>query len=169
MEHPPRVTRPPQDILRDWDRRSPEPARPSPERDAALAAIADGSWLITACYDGERVGLPVRWVQRAGGEPSLVSVVVRKGNKISPVIRDSRAFALNLLPPEQPLLARRFTNGVAERLGDPFQTIAMDRLVTTSPCLRSAIAVIDCELFRHLDLEAECEMYIGLVLAAKSR
>jgi flavin reductase (DIM6/NTAB) family NADH-FMN oxidoreductase RutF len=41
--------------------------------------------------------------------------------------------------------------------------------VTTSPCLRGALAVIDCELFRHLDLEAECEMYIGLVLAAKCR
>ncbi len=168
MEHPPSVTRPPQDILREWDRRSPEPARPSPERDAGLAAIASGSWLITSCYDNERVGLPLRWVQRAGGEPALVSAVVRKGNKIAPVIRDSRAFALNLLPPEQPLLARRFTNGVAERLGDPFQTLAMDRMVTCSPCLRNAIAVIDCELFRHLDLEAECEMYIGLVLAARA-
>lgn len=163
------MTRPPQDILRDWDRRAPEPAPPSPERDAALANIEAGPWLITACYDGQRVGLPVRWVQRAGGEPPLVSAVLPKGNKIAPIIRDSRAFALNLLPPEQPLLARRFTNGVAERLGDPFQTIAMDRLVTTSPCLRSALAVIDCELFRHLDLEAECEMYIGLVLAARCR
>jgi flavin reductase (DIM6/NTAB) family NADH-FMN oxidoreductase RutF len=164
-----RVTRPPSDISRDGSRRSPDPAPPSPERDAALGAIASGSWLLTSCFEGDRVGVPLRWVQRAGAEPPLISAVVRKGNRIAPLIRDSRAFALNLLPPEQPLLAKRFLNGTLERLGDPFDTLQIERCVTNSPCLKNALVSIDCELFRHIDLEEECEMYVGLVLATRLR
>lgn len=162
-----RVTRPPSYILRARDQRAPEPARPSPKRDAALGAIASGAWLLTSCFEGERIGLPVRWVQRAGSEPPLVSAVVRKGNTIATVIRDSRAFALNMLPAGRSLLERRFSNGVAHRLGDAFETLALERLVTGSPCLRQASVVLDCELFRHVDLEAECEMYVGLVLGTR--
>ena len=163
------MTRPRSDIQRDGSRRSPDPAPPSPERDAALSAIASGAWLMTSCFDGERIGVPLRWVQRAGGEPALVSAVIRKGSRIAPLIRDSRAFALNLLPDEQPLLAKRFMNGLSERLGDPFETLQVARCVTGAPCLKSAIVSIDCELFRHIDLEEECEMYVGLVLGTRLR
>ncbi len=163
------MTRPPPDIQRDGSRRSPEPAKPSAERDAALGAIASGAWLLTSCHEGERMGVPLRWVQRAGGEPPLVSAVVPKGNRIAPLIRDSRAFALNLLAPDQRLIEKRFMNGMLERLGDPFETLQIERCVTSSPCLRSAVVTIDCELFRHIDLEDECEMYVGLVLATRMR
>lgn len=163
------MTRPRPDIQRDGSRRSPDPAPPSPERDAALGAIASGAWVMTSAFDGERIGVPLRWVQRAGGEPALVSAVIRKGNRIAPLIRDSRAFALNLLPDEQPLLAKRFMNGLSERLGDPFETLQVVRCVTGAPCLKSAIVSIDCELFRHVDLEEECEMYVGLVLGTRLR
>lgn len=161
------MKRPPTDIARDGSRRALEPAKPSPEREAALGAIPSSGWLLTACHGEERVGLPVRWVQRAGGEPPLVSAVVVKGNRIAPLIRDSRAFALNLLPQDQPLLERRFLNGMAERLGDPFETMPLERMVTCAPCLKHALVVLDCELFRHVDLEAECEMYVGMVLATR--
>lgn len=165
------ASKPARDIPRDLPlgglRRGPDPAPPSPQRDAALALVPSTGWLLTAGFGDERAGLPVRWVQRAGSEPALVSVALRKGHPIAPLIRDSRAFALNLLPDAQPLLERRFVNGMAERLGDPFETLPLERMATSAPCLRAATAIIDCELFRHLDLEMECEMYVGLVLAAR--
>lgn len=149
--------------------RKPAPgAAHTPERERALSRLAGGVWLMTASHERDRAGVVVRWVQRAGMEPPLVSVAMRKGHPVEPLIRDSRAFALNLLTPELASLERRFSNGLAERFGDPFDTIETDRLSTRSPCLRRAPVSIDCELFRHIDLEIESCVYIGLVLATRS-
>lgn len=144
-----------------------KPAAPSPQRDEALSRIGSGLWLMTSSFEDARAGVVVRWVQRAGVEPPLISVALRKGHPIEPLIRDSRAFALNMLSPDQIALERRFSNGLAERFGDPFDTIETDRLVSRSPCLRRSALSIDCELFRHFDLEVESAMYVGLVLAAR--
>lgn len=133
-----------------------------------MSRVGSGLWLMTASFEDARAGVVVRWVQRAGTEPPLVSVAMRKGHPIEPLIRDSRAFALNMLSPEQSALERRFSNGLAERFADPFDTIETDRLVSRSPCLRRAALSIDCELFRHFDLEVESAIYVGLVLAARS-
>ncbi|MGP1310655.1 MAG: flavin reductase family protein, partial [Phycisphaerales bacterium] len=149
------MTRPPMDIPRDG-RRGYDPAPPTQEREAALSALPAVQWLLTSRFEDARVGLPVRWVQRAGGEPPLISVIVTKGNTIATLIRDSRAFALNLLPDDQPLLARRFSPDMIERLGDPFETLRLERLVTCSPCLAEALVSIDCELFRQIDFDTEC-------------
>lgn len=141
---------------------------PSPQRDAAMARLAGGVWLMASSFGDDRAGVVVRWAQCAGSEPALVSVAMRKGHPIEPLIRDSRAFALSLLVPEQATIERRFRNGLADHFADPFDTIDTERLVTGSPCLRRSPAALDCELFRHFDLEVETCMYVGLVLGARS-
>lgn len=144
------------------------PAQPSPEREEALARLPGCMWLMSAAHDQDRAGLIVRWVQRAGDEPPLVSVAMRKGHPIEPLIRDSRAFALSMLTAQHASLERRFGNGLAERIGDPFDTIDTARLVSRAPCLRTSPTCIDCELFRRVDLEAETCLYVGLVLATRT-
>ena len=50
--------------------------------------------------------------------------------------------------------------------GDPFDCLPLDRLVTGAPIVRRAAAAFDCEVVRHLDMEADHELYIGHVLAS---
>jgi flavin reductase (DIM6/NTAB) family NADH-FMN oxidoreductase RutF len=39
-------------------------------------------------------------------------------------------------------------------------------LVTGSPLLGRSIVALDCEVLRHVDLEADFEIYVGQVLSA---
>ena len=42
-------------------------------------------------------------------------------------------------------------------------------LVTGSPLLSRSLISLDCEVLRHLDLEADHEIYVGQVLSAVVR
>src|SRR5437016_4844197 len=48
-----------------------------------------------------------------------------------------------------------------------FDWLEMERLSTGARVLKGAPTVLDCEIFRHLDLEADHELYIGLVVGAR--
>lgn len=123
---------------------------------------------MTSSYDGSRAGMVVRWVQRCAAEPVLVSVAVKKCHSLEPLIRDSRGFALNLIDESDRLLLKKFDSYHApDELGDPFDALEVSSWATGSPILKRARAAIDCEVIRHLDLEADCELFIGQVHEAR--
>ncbi|MBX3364578.1 MAG: flavin reductase [Phycisphaeraceae bacterium] len=137
---------------------------------AALDTIPGGAFIITSAFDGVRSGVIARSVQPCADEPRLVCVAVRKGHTVEPLIRDSRCFALCRVARTDRLVMRKFEMSAdhdPEKPQDPFDAFAIETMTTGSPILRKSDLVLDCEVVRHFDLEADCELFIGLVLAAR--
>jgi flavin reductase (DIM6/NTAB) family NADH-FMN oxidoreductase RutF len=123
---------------------------------------------MTAAFENKRTGLLVTSVIKCADEPLLVCIAARKGHPIEPLIRDSRHFAVCHVDSEDKLLIRRFEpRYTPEERYDPFDSLEIDRLHSQAPVLRRSGLVLDCEVFRHFDLDADHELYIGQVLAAR--
>lgn len=134
----------------------------------ALALLPSGHFLMTSAYDGKRAGQVVRSVQVCSETPTLICVAARKGHSISPLIRDSHAFAVCVIAPEDASILRRFDREWApDELGDAFDALAVETLASAAPVLRRSIVAIDCEVVRHFDLEADHELYIGMPLKSR--
>jgi flavin reductase (DIM6/NTAB) family NADH-FMN oxidoreductase RutF len=132
----------------------------------ALNTLPSGTFLLTAAHDSKRCGMIVHWVQACAEEPALIAVAARKGHSIEPVIRDSRAFAVCRIDPDDKLLIHTFaTHKPPDDDGDPFASFDVEMLATGSPVLSRSLSVIDCQVVRHFDLEADHELYVGQVLS----
>ncbi|MFN0132872.1 MAG: flavin reductase family protein [Phycisphaerales bacterium] len=130
----------------------------------AFEVIAGARFVMTSCFETRREGVMCSWVTPCAHTPALVCAAVRRGHPIEPVIRDSRRFALCRVEAEDRLVDRAFG---ARRTGDPFDGLEVDHLATPSPVLCRSSLVFDCEVYRHLDIEADHELYIGLVVACR--
>jgi flavin reductase (DIM6/NTAB) family NADH-FMN oxidoreductase RutF len=138
---------------------------PTDETIAALTRIPASQYLITTAYGETRDGRLVERVQQCGTSPPMLLVAMEKGHPLSPLIRDSRTFALSLLDPNERLLQRVF--GPDRRIGeDPFLTYPHKVGVLGAPIVTRATAWFDCEVVRHLDMETNFELYVGVVHAA---
>lgn len=120
---------------------------------------------MTSSYEGAcRRGGVVKSVMPVAEEPLLLAVAAWKGHGLEPIIRDSHYFGVSMIDPTDRVLVRRFSGHLSEH-GDQFDSVATER----DPCRRCrilsrSIIAIDCEVVRHFDIEADHELYIGLVL-----
>ncbi len=141
-------------------------AKPIDEQ-PALARIPRGKFVMTASFEGRRLGLCVELVQIAATEPATVSIALPKGQPISPLVRDAHCFGLCLVPEGDSFLSRRFATIDEEDGGDPFDALDCYTLSTGAPLIRRAAACFDCEVSMHIDCEADHELYIATVVDSK--
>ena len=147
-----------------------EPQRPRSSLDHAMESsiaqairkIPHGQFLLTAAYDGRRTGVLVEWVQQCATNPPMVMIAIVTGSPIAPLIRDSRVFALCQISADDKSLARKFATSPAQG-DDPFFSIRTTTAPSGSPIVQRAAAFLDCELIRHVDLESDCGLYVGMV------
>ncbi len=149
------------------------PAPAARDIPAAMRLIPSGAFVLTSAYGETRAGVIVRWVQQVSSSPPLVVVAIEKGQPLSPIIRDSRRFALCQLAAEDRVLHRMFEperhdlpkqpQGSRTELMDPFLGLSTRMTAAGVPVLLKSLAWLECELTRHLDVEGNCELYIGLV------
>ncbi len=140
---------------------------PTTSLEAALDSLTSGVFVMTSFHEDKRTGVLVRSVQSCANEPLLICVAARKGHWIEPVIRDSRVFAVCQLGDNDLLARRRFAHDLTEEeQGDPFTGMDVRTLETGAPVLNTCVLAMDCEVVRHFDLEADHELYIGLVVAS---
>lgn len=132
----------------------------------AMAHIPCGMWVMSSCFEGKRAGVIVKSVSPCADEPLLLAVAAWKGHGIEPIIRDSHHFAVSLIEPEDRLLIKKFSGNLSDH-PDQFDAIATDRLVSGAPVLAKSRLAFDCEVVRHFDMEADHELYIGLVLGSR--
>jgi flavin reductase (DIM6/NTAB) family NADH-FMN oxidoreductase RutF len=137
------------------------------EAQRALANLQAGLYVLSSQFEGKRAGVVVRSAQPCADEPPLLCVAVRRGHWIEPIIRDSHCFAISRIKQADRLLLRKFAETSRPRDGDPFDCMPTLRLVTGAPVIAKASLVLDCEVVRHFDLEADHELYIGLVVGAR--
>jgi len=98
-------------------------------------------------------------------------VALPKGEPISPLIRDSRAFGLCITAEDDRSIARRFAttphHDNQPHHDDPFHAFEPYTLETGSPLLPRAAACLDCRVTMHLDVETDHELYIAEVVNSK--
>lgn len=132
----------------------------------ALAQIPSSLYVMTASRGRASGAILASWVQQVSYEPPLISVAIPRGRGIAPLIRDSRSFALCKIHPDDKMLPRRLRM-TDDRDWTALETIPYETLTTGSPCIKAAMAVLDCRVLRHLDVEADHELYIGQVVAGR--
>jgi len=147
---------------------------PDPVKEA-FACLPQGVFLMTSRYEDDRAGVLVHAVLEACEAPPMIVVAARKGHSIDPIIRDARCFAIGLVKPDDRLILKRFrfadtaasprAEASANDLFDPFPESS---LVTGSPILDRCPIWFDCQIARHVDLEAEYELFVGLVVGVRT-
>lgn len=135
--------------------------------------VPTGTFVVTSAWDGKRAGVLARSVAPCATEPLRIMLALRKGHSIAPLIRDSRHFGICRVDPAERLLMRKFADTDSgpdladENAGDPFDSLPVDTIQSGAPILRRALFAMDCEVVRHFDLEADHEIYVAHVLAAR--
>ena len=127
-----------------------------------LACIPQSIYVMTAEHEQRQRGVMVSWVQQAGFDPPMVLVALRKGNDIVPLIHDSRCFALSQIVEDDRLAWKKFSHRPADD-DNPLDAFEIERRVTGAPILKRAAAFMDCTLIRHLDIDGDHDLYVGLI------
>ncbi len=130
----------------------------------AVRQIPRGLFIMTTAFGGARSGVLTRWVQPCSDEPLLVMVAIAQGLPVVPLIRDSRAFALCQISEGDTLLKRLFAAPHA-RGDDPFIALPAHVAPSGSPLIDRALAYLDCDVVRHVDLDTNYRLYVGQVRA----
>lgn len=134
------------------------------DANGAFDQIPCGLFLLTSAHEGLRSAVLARWVQQCSHQPPLVMVALPKGSPVEPLIRDSHCFALCQISECDRFLARKFAR-TPDRTEDPFDTLPTSCAPSGSPLVDRAMSYLDCEVVRHVELEADCRLYIGQVTA----
>lgn len=158
----------------------------SSEVAGALPGLSSRVFVMTSRYEDKRSGARVLSVQRCACSPLMIAVALRKGHVVETLIRDSHAFAVCEIAADDRLGLRKFPDRADEAdgvvtddensgdredsgLADPFDALATKTLKTGAPVLARSPLVLDCEVMRHFDLEADHELYVGLVVDGRVR
>lgn len=129
----------------------------------ALSLLPRVPAVMTAAFEHKRGGLLVDRLMACSNEPPSIAIAIHKGHRLATLIRDSHSFAINLIEPKDRLIVKKFD---AAADADAFELMEHRGIVTGAPCLSRSVACLDCDVMRHFDLEADHEMYIGLIVGA---
>jgi flavin reductase (DIM6/NTAB) family NADH-FMN oxidoreductase RutF len=95
----------------------------------------------------------------------MVMVAIPRGQAVEPLILDSRSFAINRITADDKLVLSKFTEPV-DRAEDQFMAISSACAPSGSPVIDRATSYLDCDVTRHIELEADHRVYVGEVRAA---
>ena len=128
----------------------------------ALGQIPCGLFILTAAYDGARSGILVEWVQQCATRPPMIMAAVSTAMPVVPLIRDNHSFALCQISASDRFLVRKFASPPSHG-EDPFDGLSTRSAPSGSPIIDRALCYLDCEVVRHIDLETDHGLYVGLV------
>ena len=135
------------------------------DKKTALRMIPYGLYVLTAqAPNGRIAAATVNWVTQVSFEPPLVVVGVKVGSGPHEVIKETGAFALNILGKEQQAAAYAFFKPITPAGqtigGEPFRTGS-----TGAPILERAPGYIECSLAETVD-GGDHAIFVGVVVDA---
>jgi flavin reductase (DIM6/NTAB) family NADH-FMN oxidoreductase RutF len=130
-----------------------------------LRMIPYGLYVLTAKgKDGTVAAATVNWVTQASFAPPLVVVGVKADSQVHAVIKESKAFALNVLGKDQGATAFTFFKPAAREgqtvSGEPFRSGT-----TGAPILEAAPAFVECRLVESVE-RGDHSIFVGEVVEA---
>jgi flavin reductase (DIM6/NTAB) family NADH-FMN oxidoreductase RutF len=132
---------------------------------ATLRMIPYGLYVLTAAHaDGRVAAATVNWVTQASFEPPLVAVGVKADSHAHALIKDTRAFALNVLGKGQQAMAFAFFKP-AERQGQTISGEPFRPGATGAPILTNAPAFVECALEATVE-KGDHSIFVGRVVEA---
>ena len=142
-------------------------AEPTPQQiTQALGRIPGSVFIMTSHHEERNRGVMVSRVQLLSSDPPMVMIALPKGRPIVPLLHDSHAFALCQVSDSDKLTQKIFRNGI-DAGENPFEALETKRGVTGSPIITRALAYMDCEMIRHIDVDGDHDIYVGLVREAQ--
>jgi flavin reductase (DIM6/NTAB) family NADH-FMN oxidoreductase RutF len=131
----------------------------------ALRMIPYGMYVLTAAGpDGSVAAGTVNWVTQASFEPPLVVVGVKKDAHAHDLIKDTGAFALNVLGKDQGPMAFTFFKP-AQREGDKISGEPFRAGTTGAPILANTPAFVECRLVGTVE-KGDHSVFVGEVVEA---
>ncbi len=130
-----------------------------------LRMIPYGLYVLTAAHrDGRVAAGTVNWVTQASFEPPLVAVGVKTDSHGHALIKETKAFALNVLGKGQQAIAYTFFKS-AERKGDTISGEPFRAGATGAPILTNTPAFIECTLEATVE-KGDHSIFVGKVVDA---
>jgi flavin reductase (DIM6/NTAB) family NADH-FMN oxidoreductase RutF len=130
----------------------------------ALRMIPYGLYVLTAAKDGRVAAGTVNWVTQVSFEPPLVVVGVKTDSGAHALIKETRAFALNVLGKGQGPVAFTFFKP-AEKKGDTISGEPYRPGSTGSPILTNTPAFVECTLEDTVE-KGDHSVFVGRVVDA---
>lgn len=131
----------------------------------ALRMIPYGLYVLTAANErGQVAAATVNWVTQVAFEPPLVVVGVKVDSHAHPLIKETRAFALNVLGKGQQALAFTFFKP-AEVSGSTISGEPFRPGTTGAPILTNAPAFLECRLEETVE-KGDHSVFVGRVVEA---
>src|SRR5688572_1816897 len=129
-----------------------------------LRMIPYGLYVLTAAH-GDRVAAgTVNWVTQASFEPPLLAVGVKTDSHAHALIKESKAFALNVLGKGQQAMAFTFFKP-AERQGATLSGEPFRAGSTGAPILTNTPAYVECRLVGTVE-KGDHSIFVGEVVDA---
>ena len=110
----------------------------------AVGRIPSGVAILTARADDERTGMLASWMQQASFDPLMITVAVKKGRPIEPLIDRTDRFVLNILLADPTDLFKHFGRGFGPGQ-DAFDGLEFEA-VEAGITLRAALAHLHCDV-----------------------
>jgi flavin reductase (DIM6/NTAB) family NADH-FMN oxidoreductase RutF len=129
-----------------------------------LRMIPYGLYVLTAASGDRVAAATVNWVTQASFEPPLIAVGVKTDSHAHALIKESRAFALNVLGKGQQAMAFTFFKP-ADRQGQTISGEAFRPGATGAPILASTPAFIECTLEATVE-KGDHSIFVGKVVDA---
>ena len=130
-----------------------------------LRMIPYGLYVLTAAHKDGRISAgTVNFVTQASFEPPLVVVGVKTDSAGHALIKETKAFALNVLGKGQQALAFTFFKP-AERQGATISGEAFKAGTTGAPILASTPAYVECRLVETVE-KGDHSVFVGEVVEA---
>ena len=127
-----------------------------------LRMIPYGLYVLTAASGDRVAAATVNWVTQASFEPPLIAVGVKTDSHAHALIKESRAFALNVLGKGQQALAFTFFKP-AERQGQTISGEPFRAGTTGAPILASTPAYVECTLEATVE-KGDHSIFVGKVV-----
>jgi flavin reductase (DIM6/NTAB) family NADH-FMN oxidoreductase RutF len=118
--------------------------------------------VLTAAHGDKVAAATVNWVTQASFEPPLVAVGVKTDSGAHALIKESKAFALNVLGKGQQALAFTFFKP-AERQGQTISGETFRAGTTGAPILASTPAFVECTLEATVE-KGDHSIFVGKVV-----
>ncbi|HEV8438062.1 MAG TPA: flavin reductase family protein [Methylomirabilota bacterium] len=130
----------------------------------ALRMIPYGLYVLTAESPAGTAAATVNWVTQASFAPPLVAVGVKADSLTHAIIKESNAFALNVLGKGQQALAFTFFK-TAQREGSTISGEPFRAGATGSPILSNAPAFVECRVVATVE-KGDHSVFVGEVVEA---